>query len=177
MAERSKAMKSKIVPGKDLGQPKAVTLLPDGKNSLLMGTIMGRVEKVITRTMPNGDIYEGLSGFFEAIPSNPELPIVQSGICYLPTGFLELLTGPLKKAQEANPAAYLDFIFEVEAVKDSNPQGYTWRYTPRVATTSADPLAHLRGPNPQAQIADQTPPAKQPEAAKEPARAAGSHKR
>lgn len=144
MADREKSIKSKIVPGKDLGNPKAIAVLPETVRHLLMGTVMGRVEKLIQRTMPTGETYEGLSGYFEAIPANPELPVVQSGVCYLPAGFFELVAGPLTEAKKANPEATLDFVFEVAVVRDGNPQGYSWQYTPKMAQTSADPLAHLR---------------------------------
>lgn len=144
MANRETSIRSKIVPGKDLGNPKAVTLLPDGQNAVVMGMVLGHVEKIITRTMPTGEIYEGLSGFFEAQPVNVQLPIVQSGICYLPAGFFELVANPLKEAQKDKPGAALDFVFKVEAVKDGNPQGYSWRYTPLLAKASADPLSALR---------------------------------
>ena len=144
MAEREKSIKSKIVPGKDLGNPKAIAVLPESVRILMMGTIMGRVEKIIARTMPTGETYEGLSGYFEAIPANVELPVVQSGVCYLPAGFFELVANPLMDAKKSNPEATLDFVFEVAVVRDGNPQGYSWQYTPKMAQTSADPLAHLR---------------------------------
>jgi len=141
---RAKAVKAKIVPGTDLGNPKAVTLLPENERRMMMGTVMGYVDKIITRTMPNGEVYEGFSGYFEAIPSNPELPVVQSGVCYFPSGFHNLIAEPLKDAQKTDENARIDFVFEVSAVKSNNPQGYSWEYTPKIASKSSDPLAHLR---------------------------------
>ena len=145
MADRQVAIKSKVVPGKDLGNPKAVTMLPEGQNRMTMGILMGRATNIISRTMPTGEIYEGLSGSFEATPENKDLPITRSGICYLPAGFFELVKDPLLTAQKENADATLDFVFKVEAVKAGNPAGYEWAYTPLMAQTTADPLAHLRG--------------------------------
>jgi hypothetical protein len=137
-------MKSKIVPGKDLGQPKAVTLLPDGQNRMLMGTVIGVVSKVITRTMPTGDVYEGLSGNFEAIPTDPKLPTIRSGVLYLPDGFFELIADPLKTIQQADETATLTFGLEVYAVKAGNPQGYSWEYVQLGQPAKDDPLARVR---------------------------------
>lgn len=173
---RTKAIKSKIVPGKDLGQPKAVTLLPEGQTRLTMGTVLGYVDKLIQRTMPNGQVYEGFSGFFRAIPADEKLPIVESGICYFPAGFHELIAKPFAdaevQAKEAGaPAPRLNFKFKVEAVKDGNPQGYSWSYTPEIAAVESDPLAHLAAPDVKAISAQ---PQSQTEAA--PKEKAGSRK-
>lgn len=154
-------IKSKIVPGKDLGNPSAVKSLPEGQNRLVLGIVFGEVTKLVTRTMPTGQIYEGFGGTFEALPADNKLPPTRSGVLYLPDGFAELIRDPFKKMQEESKSddndgtdVRLQFGFEVAAVKDGNPQGYSWQYIPLGEPAKADPLATLRqlvlGQSPQA---------------------------
>lgn len=142
------SLKSKIVPGKDLGNPSRVKDLPAGQDRLVMGTVFGEVTKLVERTMPTGTIYQGFGGTFEAIPSDPNMPTIRSGVLYLPDGFAELIRDPFQKMQEESgeedATIRLQFGFEISAVKDGNPQGYSWQYQPLGEPAKADPLAALR---------------------------------
>ena len=166
------SIKSKLVPGKDLGNPSNVKNLKDGETRLLMGTVIGEVSRMVTRTMPTGEVYEGFGGTFEAIPADPNLPTVRSGVLYLPGGFFELIANPFKEMSASDDTARLQFGFEVYAVKDSNPQGYAWQYVPLGEPGKSDPLAAIRsslGVGGQAQLTDQSQNASAPA----PKRAAG----
>ncbi len=138
------AVKSKIVPGKDLGEPSAVKLLQGDNAELMMGTVFGIVSGIIQRKMPTGEVYEGLKGTFQAVPADPKRDTITSGVCYLPSGFYELIADPFKALQAEDETATLKFGFEVSAVKANNPAGYSWKYQPLVEPSKDDPLATFR---------------------------------
>lgn len=143
------AIKSKIVPGKDLGNPKKIAALPEGENKLMMGTVFGVIDRMVQRTMPTGQIFEGFGGQFEAVPADKDLPTINSGVLYLPGGFFELLAVPFKEASGAaekngTAAPTMRFAFEVSAVKANNPAGYSWEYTPLTEPNTIDPLSEMR---------------------------------
>lgn len=150
MTTRKTNTKSKAVPIKDLGNPKSVTI---ASSPLLLGTVRGRAEKVISRTMPTGDAYEGLSGFFECEPHDATADIVRSDTCYLPAEIFKQIANPLRDAQKTNEKAMFDFVISVGAVFSTNEAGYEWQFTPVMAHVVTDPIAHLRGANPGKQTA------------------------
>lgn len=150
--------KPKLAP-KDVGNPKGVTLLPEGQNRYLVGTIYGtatacKVRKVVK---PNGDteVFEPIVGNFEGIPAEPmfrtekdgagvetkvQIAAIQSGVLYLPTGIHERLAEPLKK-EDAQP---IDFAIEIYTVKAANPAGYSYELVPLLKPSASDPLQAIR---------------------------------
>lgn len=132
-------LKNKVVL-KDVGNPKAVTMLPDGQTKLLLGTIIGIASGTVERKAADGlTTFTGLKGSFEAVPANADNDTVQGGVCFLPESF----QGPIEDML-ADDADSVKFAFEVYAVKADNPQGYSWAMQPLTEAAQNDPLAELR---------------------------------
>lgn len=179
------SLKSKIQL-KDMGSPKKLGALDETIRQLKLGTVLGIASDIIRRTMPNGDVFEGLGGSFECVSEDANTDTIQSGILYLPAGVYEAVANPLKEMEpvldadgkakndsDGNPVlkrktASVSFAFEVFVIRADNPQGYSWKFTPlgqdAGSVRPVDPLSELRllmaGP---AQAA-----LPKPEAAKEP---------
>ena len=136
VTERETETKSKMVI-KDLGNPKLV----DEKNPrVILGTIFGRVTGTKV-TEIRGETFIGLTGAFEGVPENPEWPIVQSGVCYLPGGFQE----PILEAMGPDGKGVVEFAYECAAVHANNPIGYSYAFKPLLKRTGAtDPLAAMK---------------------------------
>lgn len=137
---------------KNIGNPKAVTMLPEGTNQLLLGTIAGVATGVKKTKMPDGvTVLMGLSGTFEGTPADPKADVISSGVCYLPDAFqgpiIDLLSDVVNADGEvakegAHSAA---FAYEVYSIKATNPQGYSYMLKSAIEASEADPLAELRG--------------------------------
>lgn len=142
------AQKSLLV-AKDLDQPrKAATLENDG-DEFVLGVILGRASGISTRTDANtGEINERLTGMFEGRPADPTRDIVQSGACFLPGGFHEMILEkmrPVKNAEgEYETPPPIDFAVEVRTIKASNKAGYSYKLVPLIEATQSDPLSELR---------------------------------
>src|SRR5690606_33315883 len=95
----------------------------------------------------DGDPTTGLTGQFEG--TNLETgEIYQSGVCYLPSGILELVAASLvadaalDKANRTNPT--VRFAFLISAVPAKNPIGYSYSIEQLVEPEQDDPLADMR---------------------------------
>lgn len=149
MAERQTVVKSKLV-GKDIGNPKGATMLPNLGDRYLLGTLFGVASRITTRTMPNGDTFEGLGGTFEGIPADSNIAVVRSGVLYLPTGVFETIASEVEKevtgtdGKVTRETQDVRFGFKVYTEKATNAAGYSWAFEPLVAAGKADMLSSLR---------------------------------
>jgi hypothetical protein len=126
---------------------KVIANMPDNQDKTVVGTILGIAQSIVTRTSPDGTkTFEGISGQFEGVPTDPERDTVQSGICYLPDfvypAIRELLLAENDKGERVN--AQVTFGFEVALIRAKNPQGYSWQLTPLASPRADDPLSKLR---------------------------------
>lgn len=134
-------VKSKVVL-KDLGEPAAVKLLPEGQDKFMLGTIVGIADRIKLAKLPDGvTTTEGLKGTFEAVPADPAKDTVRSGVCFLGEAFQADILALLK--QEDGPDS-VSFAYEVWVVKAKNPAGYQWALAPLMKAEEADPLAAMR---------------------------------
>lgn len=129
---------------KDLGDAKAVKKSSD--NALELGAIIGLVDGVITRTMPNMTKSYGLSGTFEAIPADETLNIMRSGIVFLPDAIMEMITSYFLDADGENvktpPVVQIGFV--VSSQKATNRDGYAYSFSALTDISPIDPLKGLR---------------------------------
>lgn len=145
MATRKTAIKSKLVM-KDLDEPAKVKGLPVGVQEFNLGRVVGRARSVITRNMPNGDTFYGLSGDFKGTPTAEDRDIVRSGILYLPNGVFELVADQLRDpatGEVHEDVSEVAFIYDVKSVKATNAAGYSWAFVPVLEPAADDPLAQL----------------------------------
>lgn len=139
---------------KDLGDPKAV-LADDAPSPMLMGTLIGIVEKTKTKVAQNGDTFEALIGTFEAKrATETEMTVkdetdaerkvmvdtLRSGVCYLPAA----LHDPIAEAMKADNNLPQQFGLSVSVQKASNKAGFEYVINSFLAPTRADPLASVR---------------------------------
>jgi len=139
------AMKSKVVPVKDLGDASRVKSLPPDQSRLVLGVVFGEINRLVERTNPTGDKYQGFGGTFEARPSDANSDVIRSGVLYLPAAFFDALAQPFNAMRQTDADARLHFGFEVAAVKDTNPEGYVYEFLPLGEPIKCDPLAAVRG--------------------------------
>ena len=135
--------KSKLVV-KNIGNPRAVTALPQGQDKLFLGTMMGVAEKLIARADAAGNMFTGLAGTFEGIPSDPNMDTIKSGVCFLPAGIMEMISTPLAEAAEKGEAIKVGFAFECYSLKATNAAGYEYGFESAADAQAVDPLAELR---------------------------------
>jgi hypothetical protein len=130
---------------KDMGDPKTTL---GTKDKAVLGTIIGYATDVSRRKDPSGEKeFLGLAGSFEAIPADPKMDTVQSGICYLPGGMDGPMIAALQetddKGKRKNPS--VEFAIEISVIKAKNPQGYSWEARPVVPVkSSGDVLDNIR---------------------------------
>ncbi|MGI0012232.1 MAG: hypothetical protein ACREBU_02130 [Nitrososphaera sp.] len=140
MSERVVSIKGKIV-SKDLGSPKALALMGSNIEEMQMGSIIGEVTKTVKRARPDGDEFVGFGGQFKATPLDKDRDIIISDTLFLPPGVFGILEASLIAAGD-NP--HVLFAFEVSVVRQNNPQGYSWKFTPKLHTSSSfDPFAEI----------------------------------
>lgn len=139
----------KIVPGKVLLDPALVKTLPDGTNSLVCGIVGGMATGFIERSKEDDTKLQGFKGQFQAVPAiNDKFPdhikpVIRSGVVYFPEAFHEPLAKALRDLKAKDETGVLRIAFKIEAVKDKNPAGYTWRYTPLLKVEGIDPLGEI----------------------------------
>lgn len=124
---------------RDLGNPKKVTVLPDGQDTLMLGTIIGRITGTVLLKSPDGDEFEAFKGTFEGV-SNDTGEIINAGILTLPAGFHDKLMTEFKMPDVKE----IQFAYGVGCVKAKNPQGYSWAFKPLLEAQPTDALSELR---------------------------------
>lgn len=129
--------------------------LREGEGKKLIGTIIGRATGIKAIKMPNGDVFEGLKGMFEA--SNAETgEVTSSGVCYLPSGFHDLVIEKLRSG-DGEQLLTVEFAYRVFSVPATNPQKFSYAFEPLMPPQETDELSNLRKltakpPAPQAKI-------------------------
>lgn len=138
-----RAQRTKITAADSFGNP-AVVKDPNSPNPYVMGLLVGRVDKIVQRKSPkDGSVFDGLGGHFLSIPSDPAMEEIESGVLFIPDAFHTILAQQLAAAQENDPAAVVEFVYEVASIRANNPAGYSWQYTPDREFTGTHPLRNL----------------------------------
>lgn len=152
MALRSQ--RSKLVL-KDLGNPDEIKSQPENVRRMVLGTLIGIADGFIERTNPkDGEIMEGLIGQFRSIPALETAEELESGILFIPDAFHNLIAATLRQEKAKDPAAKVNFAFEVAAVRANNPQGRSWDFKPLMESESENPLDAFVGAVGKLQIKD-----------------------
>jgi hypothetical protein len=152
MALRSQ--RSKLVL-KDLGNPDEIKSQNDTVKRLVLGTLVGIADGFIERTNPkDGEIMEGLIGQFRSIPAKADAEELESGILFIPDAFHNLIAATLRTEKSKDPAAKVNFAFEVAAVRANNPQGRSWDFKPLMESETENPLDAFVGSVGKLQIKD-----------------------
>lgn len=163
-AQRSYKPARSIKPKEVFGEPKAVLMnlgkdakgLPTDGQRVTLGAIYGVANKLSLHVVknPEGEVvgtWPVLEGQFEALPADPNLPIVQSPKVFLPDHIRELMKDQLvtknPETGEDEPVkdAKLEFAFEVGIIsKQAVAAGFTWDYSTPMQPKAHDPFANLR---------------------------------
>lgn len=101
--------------------------------------------KVKSLTNPNtGEVshYEALNGDFRAVNAETGERF-QSGVLYLPDGIHDLISDPLKTAQENNESAEVTFAMDLFSERRSNLAKYGYGATVLGEPTVPDAIAQL----------------------------------
>lgn len=139
----SRAIKPKAV----FGEPMNAFASTPGEDLVLLGYILGQATGVHVqrRTAPNGteQLWHGLKGDFEGMPSDPRRSAHRAPICYLPEHIHETIAQEL---ETENGPKSVDFAFEVAVRKDAKSSaGFVWLYSVIASPKpSQDRLAHLK---------------------------------
>lgn len=153
VAPRNRAQRTKLTLA-DFG---AVTLkgmdpakLAEMGGKLNMGRFIGIAVGFVERNAPDGNQkFEGLKGQFRIIPADHTKEELESGVCFFPDAYHNLLAGPLRAAigggngAAVDPNATVQFGFQVNAIPAKNPAGYSWEFVPLIASTGVNPLDDL----------------------------------
>lgn len=136
---------------KSLGNGKAAALLSAVGDKLFLGTIAGIASGVKRGVMPDKVTPSiGLTGDFEATPTDTKADVVRSGVCFLSQSLMTPIIDALSDEVNADGkvvkegANSVAFAYEVYAVKDGNAAGFTWVFESAVQPTENDPLAEMR---------------------------------
>lgn len=134
-------IKSKLV-FKDLGEPAAVKLLPEGQTKILLGTIVGIADGIKVSKGADGITeFRGLKGTFEGVPADPKRDTVKSGVAFLGDAFQADIIALL---DEKDGPESVSFAYEVWVVKAPNAAGYSWALAPKMPAAANDPLSEMR---------------------------------
>jgi hypothetical protein len=129
---------------KDLGEPAIIKTLPETVARHMLGTLGGIASGFVERKSPDGtDVYEGLSGSFRSIPSDPAKDELESGVLFIPDAFHAMIATPLREMIKNDPNATLRFAFEVSVIRAKNAAGYSWDFLPKIDAAAANPLDEL----------------------------------
>jgi hypothetical protein len=127
---------------KDLGEPAAVKLLPEGQTRLLLGTIVGIADGIkIAKGADGISEFKGLKGTFEGVPADTSKPITKSGVAFLGDAFQADIVALLE--DEKGPDS-VSFAYEVWVIRATNAAGYSWALVPKMQAAPNDPLAEMR---------------------------------
>lgn len=145
---------------KDMGEPQIIKTLPETTREMMLGTLYGKANEFVTRTLPDGSReMEGLRGNFRMIPIDKDGEIRddkgrESAILFIPEAFHNGIADQLRRAKGLDPAgqplpnvaqdagAEIMFIYDVAVIRAKNPQGYSWMFTPAKEYTKS-PLDEL----------------------------------
>lgn len=138
------SQRTKIVT-KDLGDPSLVKTLPEAEKRYFLGTLVGIVSGFVERANPKdpAEKFEGLSGQFRSIPSDDKRDELESGVCFLPDAFHNMIAAPFRKMAEADKNAQLRFAFEIYSIRANNAAGYSWEFKPKIEAAGGNPLDEL----------------------------------
>lgn len=149
MADRKSILVSKLRP-KSLGNPKVAAGFSDaemGEQKIHpLGIIMGRCGSVKKGTDPKDDsnVYFALLGAFEGVPADPALPIIKSGVCYLPGGVHEMIVESVQGLAETERGGVIEFAMKLGTKRDTNQAGYSYVVERVGELTEVDPLAQMK---------------------------------
>lgn len=126
----------------NFGKPDASKL----KNgAVIAGYLVGKARSFIERTQPKeGTKFEGLTGAFRLIPSDPDGEVLESGVLFIPDAFHNLIADQLRTQQRDDPKAEIEFAFEVAAMPANNPAGYSWKFNPAFKFAGVNPLDEVQ---------------------------------
>jgi hypothetical protein len=138
------SQRTKIVT-KDLGDPSIIKTMPDDVKKHMLGTIVGIVTGFCERGNPKDptEKFEGLVGNFRSIPVDEKREELESGVCFLPDAFHNMIATPFRKMQETDKNAQLRFAFEISAIRANNAAGYSWEFKPKIEAEGGNPLDEL----------------------------------
>lgn len=138
------SQRTKIVT-KDLGDPAMIKTLPESEKRYMLGTLVGIVSGFVERANPKdpAEKFEGLSGQFRSIPADDKRDELESGVCFLPDAFHNMIAAPFRKMVEADKNAQLRFAFEIYSIRAQNPAGYSWEFKPKIEAAGGNPLDEL----------------------------------
>lgn len=162
---RNRAQRTKLTLA-DIGQPAIVKgATPDMiaaknaefgitgvNNKLILGKFIGIASGFVERTSPDKtEKFPGLKGQFRVIPADPKLEELESGVCFFPDAYHNMIADPLKAAIDGDPARNIPgdphansrFAFQVAAIPAKNPAGYSWEFTPLMQPDRISPLDDL----------------------------------
>ena len=128
-------------------RPKRIHGMPDTQRELSLGTLIGKATGVVRRTLPTGEVMEGIGGTFAFQPSD-DGDVISSGVLWLPSGVDNLVLDPLRASEGTGSNAVINIAFEIKVIRADNPAGYSYAFRPLLEETvkvEDDPLGALRG--------------------------------
>jgi len=141
--------------------PKRILGLPETTKELLLGAIIGIATGIKEGKDPQGNVFTGLKGDFEATFTEEGKNPVRSGVCFMPDAFQEPLVNLLSDEVDANgqvtreAAKSAMYGYEVFVIRANNAAGYSWQLRPVTPPSENDPLSELRKLIPAAATAPQ----------------------
>lgn len=112
------------------------------KKEVALAHLYGIASGTTVKKAPNGDVFIGITGEFEAV-NLADGKVFRSGIIYLPGGIHESLVAALVPGADGKVSP-VDFGIEIMSRPDSNPIGYGYAARELVKVERADPLAKMR---------------------------------
>lgn len=136
---------------KDIGEPAKVKTLPAGQERYVLGVLLGIATDFVERQSPDkSETFEGLAGQFRVVPAEgSDTEPLESGVLFIPAAFHNMVAESLKAAKATDPAATLNFAFEVASIRANNPAGYSWEMLPLIENAAENPLDKLVASIPQ----------------------------
>lgn len=125
-------------------KPAAVVGLPEGEKELPIARIFGKLTEVRYQDdKAKGQIYTYFTGNFEAINMQTG-EVSKSGKLFLPKGISELVEDGVKTGRAKDPTASISFAFQVNAIKATNPIGYSYKVLQLKPVEPEDELKAIR---------------------------------
>lgn len=130
---------------KDMGEPSIIKTLPENIRQHRLGGLFGIATGFVSRTNPkDGTVMEGLAGAFRVVPSDEKRETLESGILFIPDAFHNGIAMRLREMQKTDTLATLDFTFDINVIRASNPIGYSWEFKPTREFAGKNPLDELQ---------------------------------
>lgn len=104
---------------------------------------IGQVSGIKTGQSDNGT-WNAFLGAFEAIRVDTG-EVFQGSQCFLPSAISDLLVASVRKHQENDAGALVEFAVEVGVKPSDTPIGYEYTVKNLIKPSGGDPLAALRG--------------------------------